>query len=328
MDIQNQQSSAYSSNKEIPVPPISQAKIRTMRSDLQSLGQSGGQEPKPYFIEINQAPKKAAPTEKKSATEKPTNEKTIFPKWLSIVILLLILTTLIGAGIYLLFFRSPSAQNSTGQQLLSEPSAAPATISPIIPQQPKIPRQSPSFFKKPFFSREEIILNPLTADNLRQSLLNAASGTAIGTLKEIIFQDKSFAPIPFSQLFSLLSPESNAKPITTIFEDNFGAAIFIDKNGAWPGYAVQTKPNASLIQAYSLIKEAFETPSFAPNFFLKKTATATASFQDNKIGNPAINARCLAFNQNGANFCYGWQNNNLLLIATSTSTFSMLLDNL
>lgn len=333
MDIR-QQPAQFNSSKEISAPPVSQAKIRTMNSDLRSLEQSGGQEPQPFFIEINPPGKKAETVGKPSADASPEKSEPEIAvrksRWWLIVILAVVLTALLAGGIYL-FLRFSSARNSTSGQLVSKPLVgAPAIPSAILqPAASQSALSSPkriSLFKKPLFGRAEVVLNPFSLDNLQRSLLGVASGTTAGVLKEIVFQDKSFAPISWPQFLSLILSEIRPEQTATIFEENFGAAIFVDKNNVWPGYAAKLKPNITLIQAHSLIKEILEEPAAAPNFFLKKPGASAAEFQDNKIGNPPVSVRCLDFSQTGANFCYGWLNNDLLLMTTSTSTLSALLE--
>ena len=50
--------------KEIPGPPPSKVSVRTMQSDINSIQESGGQNPQPYTTELNQKPKEETPAPK------------------------------------------------------------------------------------------------------------------------------------------------------------------------------------------------------------------------------------------------------------------------
>lgn len=332
--------------KEIPTPPPSKVNVRTMQSDIKSIQESGGQNPQPYMTEINQQKKETSAPEELSfqPSELGSNipgyvgpEEPIFkpgvpiaplppqqkpnkpeeaakpPKKGSKTLIIIILTILVlaaiilGVGYYLT--RKEEAINATPS--LTTPPEDQAVIPPAAILKPAYV----SLFKTPNVLEEQII-TALNLENIKNALTAAASTAPANTLKEVVLRNTDDSLIVFSKFIPILLPELKSEEMSGIFEENFSAVIFADKNGVWPGYVIQLKPTTTLDQAQTFIKNNLESSTNLKNIFIEDPGLATAIFKDGKAGSPAINTRYLVFSKTGAAINYGWVNNNLVISAT------------
>lgn len=337
--------------KEIPNPPSSKVSVRTMQSDINSIKESGGQNPQPYTSELNQKPKKETPTTEETSFQPTESESSITgyagpeepifqpgaftsplpPKQkpnqagteakprkktskVLIISIILILAAATEAGYY--FFVKNQKTN---------PSLIPLT-APLSTETPA-PTPAPqyvSLLRTPNALQEEIIIPSLTLGNIKNALLAAINATPINNLKEVILRKPDQSLVAFSEFFPTFIPELTGETISAIFKKNFTIVIFVDENGVWPGYIAQLNPNFSLIAAQAAIKQSLESSVNLTNIFLKNAGSAIVFFKDGKAGNPTINTRYLVFPEIGATMNYGWVNDKIVISASSSGLLEIL----
>jgi len=339
--------------KEIPTPPPSKVNVRTMQSDIQSIQESGGQNPQPYMTEINQ-PKKETPAPPQEISFQPSElgsdipgyvgpEEPIFkpggtvgplppqqkpnkpeeivklPKKgsknliISLAVVILVAVVL-GIGYYF----------SKKQKSVSVTTPEQTTVPPAVSTPPK--PEYFSLFEALNVPQAEETITTLSMENINKALTAAASTIPTDTLKEIVLRNTDNSLISSFKITSVLFPELGTEDISGIFEENFAAVVFVDKNGAWPAYVFQLKPDANAEQAQTLIKNKLESSANLKNIFLQESGRAATSFKDGQAGDPSIKTRYLTFSNPLTALNYGWVENKLVITTNYPSLLEVLKD--
>jgi hypothetical protein len=333
-----------------PPPPPPEIVLRTMKSDLGGLKESGGAipTPKPFTPpEIKRVipsgtpppslPKKIAPMEfglpnqeKKESTtiiEEPAETKEKSKKIVLWVVAGIIIIGVGLAGYFIVFpMLFPPQIPSPPAPALTEPEL---TVPEIPEAEVLPPTETPLTHQSLLRSSDTIATMELTSIDLL-SLTNALQQEAkktlpSGTLAEIILSDVNRRQIPALDVLPSLIPALLSETVKKLFEEDFTAALYYDANGVWPAYILKLSLKASIVEAQATIRELEASPNFE-NLFLASPGTAdTAGFKDGQANN--IATRYLAFSKKGAALNFAWSNDKLI-ISTSYNGLKKILNNL
>ncbi|MDP2598670.1 MAG: hypothetical protein Q8P49_02480 [Candidatus Liptonbacteria bacterium] len=294
-------------------PPPPEVRVRTMKSDIESMMRGGGGQPQ--FRNV------AAPmisgTEEGVSTGNDQNEK---PKSAWTVVIIVIAVGLLAAISYLAY-----------QLLFAEksgPTPVPFPIAPAAPPPQSIlppPSGVASFVHKSFFKDPADALLTLTIQTTAQNagelqtfgqnlvnLISAANPK--GDLFEINVKDGEgndlrAADIMKAEDAAVIDPQFFADhfvPDTTFF-------VYKDRNGLWPGYVLGLQPKDNWLFVKNDVAK-LETSPKLENFFLVSPGTPSlGGFKDMiEAGQPA---RILRFTSatTSSSFVYGFFHNYLVL---------------
>jgi len=145
-----------------------------------------------------------------------------------------------------------------------------------------------------------------------------------GSLIEATLSDSN-GQIALSSILPMLVPEFSSETVKNIFADDFTVALYYDANGVWPIYVMKLSMEASIVEAQSAMNE-LEKSSGLANFFLKSPGIAdSAGFKSGKAND--VPARYLNFSQKGAAIDLAWVNDKFI-ISTSYNGLKKALTNL
>lgn len=305
-------------NSSLPAPTVD-VKIRTMNSDLQSMGLGGGfpqmniqQIP---TVDLNPAPRVQQVV---APTSSSGSKKIIY-----------IILAVVGVAIlFVLGFFLPKLL--LGNQPVTPPptnQGGKATTTVTTPQAP--PVKPTTFTHSTFFKvgTGNIITIPLlssSAENV-SAIISELSAPISASFSETAFT-KDGSPTTWKEFISLYGwnflPETF---FTENFKDDFTSFVYKDAMGTFPGYIVQLKPDSSIVLLRSQLLKIESDPMAVAKVFLSSPSNPEASFKDSQISNQPV--RTLKFGS-GETFYYGWFNNEYLIFGTSaegvTQAFSKL----
>ncbi len=351
---------SQSSRQMPPPPPPPEITLRTMKSDLESLKDTGGSSPipKPFTPSEfkSEAPRPMAPLPppppkmalanfSASKTEtmpeiKPTASTTIeeeAPKSSSgglkkILLWVGVLVIAIGVGLAGYYYVFPMLFPS--QEAPAPMITAPVTPEPeqVIPENVEVPTAvipvAPLPHQSLLKSSDEIA-TVLLASTDALSITEALQKEAVkqfpaGTLAEITFSNAN-GQVPSSEMISALLPGMLPETIKSLFEDDFTTALYYDANGVWPAYILKLKLEANIVEAQTIMK-SLELSSSLSNLFLAAPGTPNAAgFKDGKVNN--LSSRYLTFSNKNAALNLVWSSDKFV-ISTSYNGLKKLLTNL
>lgn len=355
---QPQQPSNFSSMPENrpapPPPPPPEIAVRTMKSDIESLKETGGANiaPKPFTPpELKKEwnppappppPPKIAPSEfgapKKTGTspapEKSTTvieEEPKSGKLKKIILwggLLIAIIAIALAGYFIIFPYLFPEQVSPPPPAITPP--ATETETPIIPE-----AEVPEVEMPAILPHQSLLLAPDKTSQISlasidlASVLNALTQESKniisnGTLKEVVLNDAN-GQIPASSVLSAIIPEFSSEKIKEFFEDDFTMALYYDENGVWPAYIFKLKIDSNVADAQNLMKGMETSANLANLFLVPPGIQATSEF---KIGQAnGIATSYLAFSKKGAALNLAWKND-IYIISASYNGIKKVLNNL
>ena len=305
-------------------PPPPEVKIRTLKSDLESMSESGGGQPqfksvKAPVIPIEKKPKSSGPRAKPLSIETGT---------FVVVLIAIVLLAAIAFFSYQLFFANKA------------PGLAPVSLAPVDLNANLIPSQSSStgpsqtppaniadtsfvhktYFKKPVDQFLTLTIkteaqNATDLETFSQKIMSliAAPGVTDGfleiNLKGVDGRDLNAQKIFGAADIAVIDPQ--------FFTDHFlsDATLFIYKDGSgpWPGFVLGLKPGDNWLFVKNDVGKLETSPKLV-NFFLVSPGNAdTGGFKDVTYdGQPA---RILKFTSPSASasFVYGWFHDKLIL---------------
>ncbi len=296
-------------------PPPPEVKIRTMRSDLESMAKGGGS--LPHFETVKAPGLKILSLEESKKEAEKSSDKSF---WLiASVIAVVVISGVIYFG-YQIF---------KGQQGSPAPSGSvvpvPAAPSASTPANQEVLGPTPEFVHSSFFKKpaEETLtfIAKSQAENTQelrtfgQKMFDVLAAAKKETkFIEILFKDDSGRDLSLSEVLSLsgslvlpgdfLLAKFNPDP--TVF-------VYRNANGSWPGYVFELKPSENwLFLKDDIIK--LEKSAKLENFFLVSPGQASGGFEDVVISTQP--ARKLVFSS-GATFVYGWVRPGRLILSSS-----------
>ncbi len=302
-----------------PSPETPEIKLRTMESDVKSVEESGGGEPKPEYIDLpsgglTQPPAGQLPTEAGTTAITPETPRSRgWLTWLIVIIVIVILGWLAYAYVWPIIF-GPTEE--IPEELQAQPGEPEAPV-----ETPSAPAAASGRHQSLFGSSPEALTLVNLPDYTLVNILTAIQNEAAvipsgGNIKEVTITDAQ-GPAAFSRLITALMPELAGGLENTLkntFEDDFTAYIYYDDNGFWPGYVVRIKPNTN-VDVVSLASQLQQLENAAfTNLFL----TPPGESQDFRGGTikGKYNNRYAPMGQAGASFNYGLYDQ-YLVITTS-----------
>lgn len=337
-----------------PPPPPPEITLRTMQSDIESVKQSGGENPMPKPFtppEIKTQPNmELEDLSKEEGMIKPGNGEGVVPpseppkKKLKIFILIAVLILVVAGAVFAGYkyiypmFKPAMPVSVPVEQPAVIPENLPVaeTVPPvaesvppveeliapvqeeIIPVPPPVVlKQHISLLVSPADSLVSLALSASTSMVSIKELLTAEAANkseAATALKEAALSDLG-GQLVFADILPMFLPAFASVELAPLFEEDFTNVIFYDSNGAWPGMVAKLKEGADIAAAKTLMAK-LETSADLANLYLQDPGVAAAAgFKDGKANNLAL--RYLSFSKTGASLNYGWTGNNLLVISTS-----------
>ncbi len=329
-------------------PPPPEVKVRTMRSDLDSMAKSGGGAPR--FESIKVEGLVAARTAAAGAVQRviPEARKSSGSWAIVVAIIAVILLGAAGYFVYTAFFANseapattppatgPAASNGasnngqTGGPAATAPAGGAATASTPTSTPASAPFTHVSLFKKP---ADQVLTLTLSLNGAAASaadlatfnqklatVLTTADKTA--TLIEIDAKDTAGNDVSIGDLLSAAN-ELVIDPAALAAHFNADATFFVyrDKNGFWPGYVLSLRTGDNWLFSSADVAKLETSPSIA-NFFLQDVGKPSPDgFTDSTISGVSVRVLPYLDAPIPSYFTYGWTKGNLIL-STSQSGFS------
>lgn len=319
-----------------PPPPPPEISIRTMKSDVESLRQTGGTGPTPKpFIPpelARETPRPTAPpppppritpsdfTAPKPIAESPASKlkniveeeppKKSGGKKLVMVIGGLIFAAVIAIAGYLyvfplLFPAQPPAPPITVNQPTQTAAETPALTTPALTHKSLLQLTSPvSTMQLPAFDLKTF--KTVLSEEAQKPL-------AVDSLTEIVVQDAS-GQVPASTLIPAIIPDLSPIAIANIFEEDYTIALYQDSNGVWPVYLLKLNAEASPVEAQTEISKLESSSNIANLFLSDPGMPSAAGFKSGQAA--GLPTRYLTYSQKGAGLNIAWSKDTLILSAS------------
>ncbi len=338
-----------------PPPPPPEITIRTMKSDLDALKETGGTPPtpKPYTPPELQRetprpptppppPSKIAPAEFETPNEEPgaetpspAIEEEPTAKFNMRKILLWGGATVIIVGIGLLGYfvvfpwLFPPETPTPPPPVVTPPTETPELPEIPGPEEtlPEIPSaETPLIHQSLLLSPDGTSAIQLTAVN-RQSISSALQAESQktnpdGSLIEIVVNDID-GQASAQELLAALLPETSSE-IAGLFEEDFTLALYYDSNGVWPVYILKLSLEASIVEAQAATAGLEQSLNLS-NFFISSPGSQSGAFRDGQANGRAT--RYTTFSQPGAALNLAWADDKFI-ISTSYNGLREALTNL
>ena len=316
----------------MPPPPdadssaaLAEVVIRTMASDIELLGETGGSAPRGTTVAVAAVPGREAAEQDGASAEESSPPQTRSGRRMVFWSLggIALIAGLFFAGYYLIPF---IVTRQSGPPPVAIPRAS-STPSGALPDFGDVGFVHESFFAGPSDAIITVSLDdPAISAETRPfaaqvaSLLKSANPQAKFFEIENRLMNDGMAPwnaFASSTGLNLLSADF----VSARFDPDFTAFAVRDKDVFWPGYILKLKkgqtPLTLRIQAAGMIEGA--APNF-PGLFLTplptSSATSTNIFQDAQVNNQSV--RLFSFGRpNAPVVIYGWFFNSYLVISTS-----------
>ncbi|OGY99711.1 MAG: hypothetical protein A2945_01785 [Candidatus Liptonbacteria bacterium RIFCSPLOWO2_01_FULL_52_25] len=292
----------------VPAPPP-EVKVRTLRSDLASLSQSGGM--RAEFKSV------AAPVVAKE--DGMSSEVVATNKIKTIVAVVVALALIVGVGFFAhkLFFGDVS-RNPSLLPISPSPSAKPSGAASFV---------HASVFKQPADQVLALTIpsgsveNAAELETFNQRMFRALNGTKPSSvLLEVNVKDESGADLPLADILRAGDMEViDPAFFAAHFNPDGSLFVYKDARGFWPGFVFALNPADNWLFVKDDVARLEDSPKVA-NFFLTAPGVPAAqNFKDAIIKDAAAenqSVRRLEFSIPGAVFIYGWFRN-ALIISTS-----------
>ncbi len=289
--------------------PMTDIKIRTMSSDLQSMGMSGGipqvtvrQIP---TVNLNPADQIQSP----AAPRASTGSKKIIYIILSVVGVVILFV--VGFFLPKLLFNkeTPAPTVTPGKNTQTQ-----ATSTPQVKPTQTTGITHSSFFKSASGGITNIAISTgLTTENI-SGLITQQTAPISASFAELSF-NKDGKAISWKEFINIYSwaflPEAF---FTDNFKEDFTSYVHKDSLGTFPGYVLELKPDATIVLLRSQLLQIESNSSQIAKIFLSSPINPGPSFADAQINGQPV--RMLQFGS-GEKFYYGWFNNKYLVFGTS-----------
>ncbi|MDO8443175.1 MAG: hypothetical protein Q7S81_02885 [bacterium] len=340
-----------------PPPPPPEITLRTMQSDMESIKQSGGENPIPKPFTPPEIKKQnnmeLEDLSREEGMIKPGNGEGVVPpseppkKKLKIFILIAVLILVIAGSVfagymYIYPMFKPAIVPVVPEipVAIPEPEVLPEVLPPVeelapvvVPEviptpEPIVLKQHISLLVSPADLSVPLTLSTTTSLTSIKELLiaEAANKPAAATaLKEIALSDQG-GQLVFADTLPMFLPALTSVELAPLFEEDFTSVISYDSNGAWFGMIAKLKEGADIVAAKALTAKLETSVDFSNLYIQNPAAKVGANFKDGKANNLAT--RYMSFTQTGASLNYGWTSNNLLVISTSYNGIKAMLTKL
>jgi hypothetical protein len=330
-------------------PPPSEVKVRTMRSDLESMAKSGGGLPSFANVKVSGL---AAPKVSETVVARAQSKSN----FLVIVLVVIVIAVLAVAGwfAYTIFLgnkqtaQTPTESPTQATTPATMPTTTATTTQPAS-NQGTVPilnlgatatgtaTTSPfihaSFFKTPADAVVRITLSSSTSQAYDKQLLALlATANKSATLIEIDAKDAGGNAASVNELLAAQNAEV-ISPLTLASDFNPDATFFAyrDKNGFWPGYIIALAMGQGWVTVEGSVQQTIESSASAvsaaniPNLFLATNigTPSTDGFTASVIASSSVRVLPFSGGTIPASFVYGWTpDNHYLILSTSQNGFA------
>jgi len=288
-------------------PPPPEVKIRTMKSDIESMAHLGGGAPQ--FRSVKAPQLVAAASE-----EEPVPEEKIRLKPSLVVALVSIVAFVVLAAVaymaYNMFFAgggnvstapAPTATRGNNQ-----------TQQPYATTQPSANFTHATLFTRPVdqtltFALSSAAQNASELQTFSQRFSGIFPGAnAASTFFEVDVENADGSGADVNSIFAAADAAVlDSQYVLAHFSPDVTVFAYKDAKGIWPGYIFKLKPTENWLFLKDDVAKIEAMTAKIENFFLNSPGNPSAGgFKDDSIDNSPF--RALAFSRPGATFVYGW----------------------
>lgn len=310
------------------LPPSNlEIKIRTMASDVESVGKGGGLLGIAEKISISIPQGRNAPENPISQAGGPAVSEAVPRKNILKYVLFGVggALVLFAAGYFLPTLLSGSGKSGTVG------GGAIATTTQKENSTPPPTAQSAKLEHKSFFAVSPDAILPFlptsaTGLSVREQWFEAFK-FATGTITETQFGNAAGEYLSFPDFLSALNVNFSAVNILREdFERDFTSFVYRDAAGLWPGYVLKLKSGINALLVRGDIAKFEAEADFINSTFAAVPGARDIAFKDAQIS--GIPVRELSFVSKPAMFVYGFGNQGYLILATSEDAFKSALSRL
>ena len=299
-------------------PPPPEVRVRTFRSDVESMSQSGGMQ-----AQFRNVPAPVISKEGAAFAEAVTTNKV---KIIVAVVVAIALTAGVAFFAYRLFFSGNSAGG-----LSPSPTPPPAGGSPSAKPSGAASFVHASVFKKP---PDQVLALTLPSDSVGdasdlatfsqriEGVLREAKASA--SFLEVNVKDKNGTDLPLADILRAGDMEV-IDPTFFAAHFNPDGSLFVYRNtsGSWPGLVFTLTAGDNWLFVKDDVAKLESSLKFMNLFLTVPGTPAKEGFQDTILKDTVVenqSVRMLEFSATGTAFVYGWFRN-ALIISTSEEGF-------
>ena len=145
-----------------------------------------------------------------------------------------------------------------------------------------------------------------------------------GSLAEVSLTTSS-GPAQTSSVLSALIPEWAPEKIAGLFEEDFTLALYHDADGVWPAYVLKLKSGASLADGQIAASDVEKSANLSNLFLSSPGSPSAAGFKSGQAN--GLPSRYLTYSNKGAALNIAWSGDKLVL-STSYNGLKKILTNL
>ncbi len=314
---------------ESPLAPAPQNEmtVRTMASDVASMKEMGGGEPRPY--KPSETVQQAIPTPDTAQQAVPQNniinpiqtaEVPVVPlpekkngNLFIIIAGIIIVLGLVAIGYFYVYPKfAPSGTPDVAVEIPQVPivvATTTETTSTIeVPPVTGLGNHV-SLFKTAADFSSEASLTAETTDAIKETWKGTT--VEVPVFRETVFKNASGTILGSSQLASLFLPSTINATTSKLFEEDFTLFTYTNQKGVWPGMILRAKPE-TLASAKEAIKNIEANTEWKSLFITDPGKEQT--WKDGKVG--TMTARYISFSTQGNALSYTWFDN-VVLISTN-----------
>ncbi len=299
------------------LPPSSlEIKMRTMASDIESIGKGGGLLGISGKISLSVpregvAPKTDVPIAADAAAKSKTTKYILFGVGGALI--------LFAVGYFL-----PILVSKNGEKPGTIGGGAVATTTPQTPPASEPAGQTGRLTHKTFFAVPPNTILPIRL--VESTGLSApeqwreAFKFATGTITETQLENRAGEYLAFSDFLSVLNIDFSAKSILqSDFDADFTSFLYKDPTGSWPGVILRLKPGVNALLVAGDVAKLEAEDGFIYSMFAISPGNREPSFKDAQLSGMPV--RELGFEVKPAMFVYGLTPEGYLVVASSEDAF-------
>ncbi len=325
-------------------PPPPEVKVRTMRSDLESMAKSGGGPPSFRTVKVAGLAVKNNPVARAARAKK---EKALIIALVAVAAAAAV--ACIGYLAYWVFFsgsvapqpqpqQSPQSGTGAGASAAQSNTAitnATSVVTSIPPAAQGASSAAASSAQGPSFKEpaDQILTLVLRAGGTVTSAADLQTfNQKLSALLTTVNKNSNFIEIDAKGadghdlgIGEILS-QANAQIIDpALLAENFDptAAFFVyqDKNGFWPGYVLSLQEGKNWLFLENNVAKLEASPNIANLFLYDIGAPSTSGFMDGRVASTSVRVLPFPSANPPASFVYGWYETRLV-VSTSLAGFA------
>ena len=295
-------------------PPPSEVTVRTLESDIASMGASGGVSPKPRPVKFSHKidQEESARVTAGVATGAPmgtvpqaTPAMDFFSSKIFLALSLFVLLAVVFLAGYYVIYPLLNPAPAPVQQKAAAPAGTVETL------------EHKSFFTQPvdgIFTLDASL--PVQGMQADRDKVNALVGGLTGNFFELEPEDSLSQPVFASDFFTLIGANIlKTDFLNANFEKDFTMFLYKDKSALLAGYILKLKTGETPILLKNDVMELENASSSWANLFVMQTGTPAQQFRDDLLSGQPV--RVLDFSNPSSTLAYGWFLNKYLIISTS-----------